>query len=363
MIQVSDEKIGTREFYAILYIMMAIRITDSTPNLLLDKGINAAWMMPIISAAFLLGPLLLLLRLLKKHNAGLLEILFELTGTFFGRLITFAMFLAVFSSTAINSRNYADILISMYYPNTSVFFILVVLVLTVSFYIAHRGLEAIGQASWLIVPVFMVTSLLLVVAMIKKMNYLFIFPIAGSGAMQLVKGGAEYSAFFGDIILVGVLFSHVRTFDAYQKAALWGFGVSTVKMALYLAVYVMMFDYPAVQDIAFPYHHLTRMAMIGSLANHVEVIFLALWFLGAAIHFAIYLYLSALLLGKVMNFKPFNRLLFPLAGLAVLLGVMMENTFQGFQVRGLLLKSSSSLFLLLPVVLWGVDLFRGRIKK
>ncbi|KZE37161.1 spore gernimation protein [Bhargavaea cecembensis] len=362
MIRVSDGKIGGREFFAIIYSMMAIRITNSTPNLLLDSGITAAWMMPLLSAAFLLGPLLLLLPLLKKHNIGLVDLLYKLTGNAFGRLITLALFVAIFSSTSLNGRNYADIVTTMYYPETSVLLIMVVLILGASFYIAHRGLEAVSRTALLVVPVFMLTSVFLIISVASQLNYYYVFPIAGSGAGTILKDSVAYSAFYGDIILIGILYAYVRSHGAFRKAALWGLWVPAFKMAVFLAVYVMMFDYPAVQNIAFPYHHLTRMAMIGTVANHVEAVFLALWFIGASLHFAIYLYLSAFLLGKVINYREFEYLILPLAGIAVVLGMIPDNHLQGEQWRKLLLEVSSGLFLLLPVLLWVLDRFRKKAK-
>ncbi|WP_424237600.1 GerAB/ArcD/ProY family transporter [Bhargavaea ginsengi] len=363
MIRVSDGKIGGREFFAILYAMMAIRVANSTPNLLLDTGLTAAWVMPLLSAAFLFGPLLLLLPLMKKHNTGLIELLNNLTGNLFGRLITLALFVAIFSSTSINGRNYVDIVTTMYYAETSVLYLLVVLILGASFFIAHRGLEAIGRMALLVVPIFLLTSILLVAGVAEQLNYLYVFPIAGSGAGELFKGSLTYSAFYGDIILVGILYTYVRTHRAFRKAAIWGLWVPAVKMAVFLAVFVMMFDYPAVQNIAFPYHHLTRMATLGSLANHVESIFLALWFVGAALHFAIYLYLSAYLLGKAIGYKKFELLLLPLAGTAVVLGMIPDNHLQGERWRTLLLEVSSGMFLLLPVLLWILDRFGKKGKQ
>ncbi|MCW1927833.1 GerAB/ArcD/ProY family transporter [Bhargavaea beijingensis] len=363
MIQVSDGKIGTREFFSILYGMMAIRITNSTPNMLLEAGLTAAWMMPLISAVALFVPLLMMLSLMKKSDADLLELVSELTGNFFGRLITFLLFAAVYSSAVLNSRSYSDIVTTMYYPDTAMLMVMVVLILGAAFFIAHRGLEAIGRTALLVVPVFMVTSMILLAGVAGQLNYLYLFPIAGTGVAEVVKGGVGYSSFFADIIIVGVLASRVRTFRAYRKASIWGLWVPAFKMALFLAVYVMMFDYPAVRNIAYPYHHLARLAMIGSLANHVEAVFLALWFIGAALHFAIYLYISAYLLGKTINYPSYKRLLFPLAGLTVILGMSPENHLQGDHLRKLLLQASSALFLLLPVLLWGLDRFRKKGKR
>lgn len=363
MIKVSDGEIGSREFFGILYVMMAIRVTDSTPNLLHESGLTASWMIPLISGVALIGPVLLLFRLVKKYETGLIEITFELTGPFFGRLIAFLIFLSVFSSLSLNSRNYADIVITMYYPESSVLWILAVLILGAALYIAHRGLEAIGRTALLVVPLFMVTSVCLVISTTNEMNYLFLFPIAGSGVTEVAKGGIGYSSLYADVIIAGVLASQVRTFNAYRKASVWGLWVSIGKMAIFLAVYVMVFDFHAVRNIAFPYHHLTRMSMVGTIANRMEAVYLAFWYAGAALHFAAYLYISAFLLGKVIGYKPFKQLLFPVAGTAVVLGMVPENYLEGGPLRMALLYSSSGMFLLLPVVLWGLDRMRKREKK
>ncbi|HBZ08761.1 MAG TPA: spore gernimation protein [Bacillus bacterium] len=363
MIKVSDRKFGSRELFAIVYLSIGIKVTDTTPNLLLNIGSTASWAMPIISGIALIVPFLLLLPLMKKYETGLVEISYELTGKFFGNLIALVLFLIIFSGTVINSRSYVDIVITMYYPDTPVFALLFLFILGTTCYIAYLGIDNIGRASWVVGPIILVLSLLLIVFFSKNLDLELLYPIAGPGVMPLIKGSLGYSSFFGDIIMVTVIYSHVRSFESFRTGALWGFGISSVKMVLYLATFVMLFDYSSVENIAFPYHHMTRLAMVGSLANHIEAVFLAMWFLGAALHFAIYLYLSALLLGKFLHFKQFKRLLLPLSGLTVMLGLLQDNFFQGVEARKLLLQSSSGFFILLPFFLWGLDRVKGRGKK
>lgn len=363
MIRLADGKLGAREVFGLLYIMLAIRVTDTTPNLLLEKGINAAWIMPIFSSLFLFVSLLFLFSLLKTHNTGLLEIIINLTGTFVGRLIILVMFAIVFSSLTINSRTYADITIAMYYPHTSVLLILTVLILFAACFIARLGLLAIGSASWLAAATIFFTSGLLLVLVRDSIHLSFIFPIAGPGFLKLLKDSFQYSSFFGDIILVGVLFSQIRSFSAFRTGTLWGLGLSSLKMTSFLAAYIMVFDYPAVRNIVFPYHQLARMAMVGSLTIHVEAVFLYLWMFGAAIHFSVYLYISAILLQKIVNAKKVAPLIFLLAVLSVSFGLIPDNFFQGIKARELLLKFSSVYILALPVLLWILSRVKRRLKR
>ena len=363
MIRLADGKLGAREIFGILYIMLAIRVTDITPNLLLEHGINAAWIMPLLSSLYLFVSLLFLFSLLKTYNTGLLDIITDLTGPFIGRLIIVVMFVIVFSSLTINSRTYADITIAMYYPHTSVLLILVVLILVSGCFIARLGLLALSSASWLAAASIFFTSILLLILVRDSIHLSFIFPIAGPGSLELLKDSFQYSSFLGDIILVGAVFSKVRSYSAFRTGALWGFVLSTLKMTSFLATYIMVFDYPAVRNIVFPYHQLARMAMVGSMTLHVEAVFLYLWMFGAALHFSIYLYISAFILQKIINAKKVFPLIFLLAVLSVSLGLIPDNFFQGFKARELLLKFSSFYVLALPVLLWIISRVKRRLKR
>ncbi|MFD1706465.1 GerAB/ArcD/ProY family transporter [Siminovitchia sediminis] len=363
MIRVEDRKIGTREMFAIIYLGIGINITDATPNLLFDIGSTATWMMPIFSGIAMGVPFLLLLPLLKKYNIGLIEISQQLTGKFLSGILTFVMFASVFVSMVINSRTYVDIVITMYYPNSPTPALMFVFIVVTVLYIARQGLDIISRAGWIFSPIMLSLSILLIILVASALNPSLIFPFAGPGMLPVLKGSIGYSSFFSDVILVCALFSYVRSYESFRTGVLLGFGLSIIKMSVYIAAFIMMFDYSSVENIAFPYHHFTRMAMLTTLANHIEAVFLAAWFMGAAFHFGIYLFVTAFLLGRLIQIKNFERLLLPLAGLTMFLGLLQENLYQEILAREIFLQSISGFFILYPFVLWGVDLVKSRKKK
>src|SRR5690606_39773824 len=61
-----------------------------------------------------------------------------------------------------------------------------------------------------VVPIFLLTSILLIASVAKHLNYLYVFPIAGSGAGELLKGSLAYSAFYGDRKSTRLNSSHVK---------------------------------------------------------------------------------------------------------------------------------------------------------
>ena len=175
MIKIVDDKIGTREFFSIILIAIGMKVTDTTPSLLYEKGANAAWIIPFFYLITIGIPFLVLLSLLKKHEKGLVDLLFHLTGKVGGTLISFILFLLIFFSTTTSSRSYIAIANTLFYPKTPVIILTFALLIT-SFLVAKRGLTAIGSASWFIIPTLEILLLILIVAIWKDAHWLSIFP-------------------------------------------------------------------------------------------------------------------------------------------------------------------------------------------
>lgn len=114
MIKAANGKIGTREFVSIILLSLGMKVSDTTPNLLYIGGKNAAWMMPIVFLITIGVPFLLVLTLLKKHQAGLIELIFKITGRYIGTALTFSLFLLLFLGVIISSRSYISIVNALF---------------------------------------------------------------------------------------------------------------------------------------------------------------------------------------------------------------------------------------------------------
>lgn len=362
MIKIADDKIGTREFFSIILIAIGMKVTDTTPSILYEKGANAAWTIPFFYLITIGIPFLVLLSLLKKHEKGLVDLLYHLTGKVGGTLISFILFLLIFFSTTTSSRSYVAIANTLFYPKTPVIILTFALLIT-SFFVAKRGLTAIGSASWFIIPTLEILLLILIVAVLKDAQWLSIFPFAGPGVGILIKESLNYSSLFGEIIILAALFPFIRSYKNYQLASLLGFGYTLFKMALFLAIYVAVFDYPSTVNMAYPYQELTRIVNFGKGFTHLEGGFFIFWLIASIFRFAIYLYLTALLLGGALRIDKFEKLLLPLVGLVALWGLLPENVFAMDPYRELLIKIGSWTFISLPFLLWLLSKLKGGKKN
>jgi len=358
----TDGKLGVREYTSIVLLSTGLRLTDSTPSIFFDFGYTAAWAMPLMSYAIMAVPFFVMLALLKKHrDKGLMELAFALTGRFGGMAIGIVLFLLTMLLAVISARNYIDILNMMVFQRTPLSALFIML-FGAAVYVASLGFETIGRTAWIVIPYIEAAIAALVALVWQEIEWYHLFPVAGSGFRKLAVESLHFSSFFGEMILFTAFFPLLRSSRDFRIASYIGFGFSCVKLCVMLTVFIAVFDYPAVDRLEFPFQQLTRSAAIGSIVTHMESVFLAFWLITTVIHFAIYLFLLALILGRTIRLEPYKHLILPLAGLIVLLGLLPENLIVIRPFWSTLHTCGSTVFLALPFLLWGADRMKEWMK-
>lgn len=359
MLKITDGKIGAREFAAIVILTIAVKSSDTTPDLLIFSGKNATWILAIVSTIVMLPPLFVLLWLIKKHNKGLVELLRLLVGKWLGTIIALIFFLLCFFSMIINTRSYVDIVSTMFYQKTPVPFLTLFLLLF-SYLIANLGIEAIGRTCWIVIFYFFADKTLLAVFVWHEVDWSYLFPIVGPGIETLAIKGFLHSGFLDEAILLSMLFPFVRSYKEYRSGTNYGFLISVLIITFYFALYTAVFDYPSMEYLNYPYQQLSRIAALGGTSTHLESIFLGFWIIAAVVHFAIYLYLSTYIFGKVMKIAQYEKLLLTFAGLILFIGIIPHNIVQLNELRDYIIFLSTFMATLVPILLLLLHFWKGR---
>ncbi|MFZ5987667.1 MAG: GerAB/ArcD/ProY family transporter [Bacillota bacterium] len=365
MIESTDRKIGTRELTALLIISISYKIADMTPITLFKEGQNAAWMMPVISALIMLIPFFALLSLLKKYeNKGLIDLIYLLAGKYIGFIISIAIFAVTFAETVLNSRNFVDIQNALFYSNTPTIAIYI-LVTAGCFFVASRGFEVIAGISRIFIPVIGLVIILLIILAWKDANFSYLFPIAGPGPLELLKGSFKNSFILWELFIFTTFFSFSRNYKSFKKASLLGLVVGIFVISLFIIIYTGIYDYPGVEELAFPFQKLKFYVNIGRFFRNIEAFFLFFWIIGFVIRFSAYLYLSTAIFAHSLRLKEFEPLLLPMAGLTILLGMIPPNSIKAILVlrENIVFNGSFILFFFLPPILWGISKLKGDYKR
>ncbi|WP_409251989.1 GerAB/ArcD/ProY family transporter [Bacillus sp. SCS-153A] len=365
MISPQDRKLGARELFALITITLGIKFTDMTATLLYKQTAQAAWMIPLVSGLIMLIPLSCILILLKHYgDRNIIDITYKVTGKYFGFLIGMILFLIAYSATIVDSRSYVDIINTMYFPSTSSTQLFLVLVGS-SYFLANRGLLAIGRTAWITFPYIKVSLFFIVVLLWSELYFGYLFPLTGYGLKEVAIQGTSYASITSDLLFFSILFPFFKDYKSFKKATLLGLGVSIFELMFFLVIFIMYFDYPSIEFIAYPFHEISRMVTFGRYVSHIEALFFAFWSVASLIRFAVYLYISTAFFAYTAKIKEFEPLILPFAGLTIMLGLLPENVVQNVLLlrSNIILLTTSVLLFIIPITLLLVAKLRGELKK
>jgi spore germination protein KB len=202
LVKVEKDLIGIREFFSIMVFMISTKATDMNTTRLFQDSLNSAWMVIVGSFVFILPSIIVLNLVLKKYQTkNLIELLQIAMGRYLAFGIGLILFLLLLVNTSVESRSYADQLITMNFPKTPLFILYIVLLLF-CLWGAKKGWEALGSVAWMIYPYVTVALGMLVFLLAKDAVLNRIFPLFGAGKWQVAKSSFNNVSIYADAFYV-----------------------------------------------------------------------------------------------------------------------------------------------------------------
>lgn len=354
---------GFREFFAIVFFAIGMKLSDTTPILLVELGLNASWMIPIVSGLIILVSFLFLLSLLKLYkNKSLIDIIYHLTGNFFGFLMILLLFLMVLEYLVVSTRDYADILSTLFYLRTPLKYLLIMFIVA-AIYIAYKGIDIIGSLCWFTYPLIQLVFVILILLVWKELDFNYLFPLGGTGMKTILKESIVHSSIVSEIVLLSIFFPKVRSYKEYRNANLAGLGISVIFISIFMISFICAYGYFALSTLNYPYHQITRLVSLGRFAKNMEAFFLGFWSIGVSVRFGVYFYAGATLGASLIKIKNPKTLLPYLAVIVYILARLPENfTEYVFSIRKVWATILWSYLLSLSPFLWTVAKLKGEYK-
>ncbi|MFD2673372.1 GerAB/ArcD/ProY family transporter [Marinicrinis sediminis] len=367
MTQVSDEslfnkdRIGYREFAAMILFAIGMKATDTTPSLMYSGAENASWMVPLLSFAVLGIPVFLMMKVYHRFpNQHMFEIATHLLGKPISTLLFFCFLVITFVAIVTDTRSYVDVIGTMYFEKSPMLVIYILLMLALV-YGAKKGLEAIATVAWLTLFYIIITFVGALLLMIPYLQMGRIFPLFGPGYVTILKESMYHISIYGDILVLMFLLPLLKNKREFSRGLYVGFITSGIQIVVFTLFFILLYDYPSIEKISYPFHESIRFIQIGSFFTNIETLFLPFWLIGTIVRFTIYLYMLGILFGKVFQIQEHEHLFFPLGILIIWIGMIPENSgVNVYLVREQLLRYASPFFLLVPMLIWITAAWKGR---
>ena len=359
-----EGKIGVREYVSILIILIGLRLADDTPVLITTDAKNAGWMIPLISGVISILPVFLLIQVFSVHREkNIFQVLIHLFGKWAGTAVCFILFILGLIGFTSETSVYTDIIGTMYFSRTPSILIYIIL-MVVSVYGARKGLQHIGSVSWLVIFYVKIALFISLILSFTKGNHLYIFPILGEGLGEIIKEGASKISVYIDFLLfTGFMVPLLQNFNRFKKGTTIALIIVSFELTVAVLSYIMLFDYITVSKLNFPFHETIRYISLGFISN-METFFFPFWLIATFLKFSAYLHIVTLMFAQILKIKRSEKCIPLIAAVVLFLGMLPETpTFTIFSLRDLLFDFTSSLFFLLPCVMWIFAKIKGDFKN
>lgn len=344
--------LGLKEGVVLVFTVLTAMLFLQLPQYVVEVGGPAGWQVMIIST---ITGLLLLLPIgalaQRFHGRGLAEISVESAGPFFGPVITLLVSLWMMVSTALTLRNFTETFIMSILPDTPPS-VLILVAAGVALFASYKGLEAIGRATQILLPLIVGGILFLLVLSLPRIDSSMLFPIWGYGPENILIGGIYYGSMAAEAVFLIATGYAFRDGKTLRSAGLWGILLFGLTATLAIAALVGTFGAPTASQNPFPLYNLARLVYLGRFLQRTESLIIMFWFFAAAVRISVLLHATVVSLGGALRLPAYRPILFPVVTITIALAILPEDFIDVLRLDRDWLRPLGFAVLAVPVLLW-----------
>jgi spore germination protein (amino acid permease) len=314
-----QSKITTREAIILVVTVIVSHTIVSLPKTLLSTAKSAVIinMIYVGIIAILLG--YVIYRLFRQfHGQDIIDISNFLGGPWLQKIVGFVFIAYFISSSAFLLRNFCEGIKIIYFPFTSVTYIIllfvVVLCITNTFTFRSNA-----KTISLILPIVLVSVILLFFGNAKHFSIERMLPILGDGLYQTFVVGLGNLAAFGGIGCLYFLPPYLKEPQKFKKISMLSVGVAAIYLIFCVSTLLFTFSFFVNVDEVLPLYSAARYIEFGTFFQRLESLFLLVWMLEICSYLCIANRFSMAIFQKITNLKKLKPLafLFPLLLFAI----------------------------------------------
>lgn len=253
---------------------------------------------------------ILIYRLLKNFPSyDIIDISEYLGGKCFKSIIGTIFILYFLISSSILLRNFCECLKMVYYPMTSVVFIVLAFIIATCLSSKLEFSTAV-KVNVIVLPLLVISVLFIFFANIKNFSFENIFPILGEGIYNtFIMGLGNLGAFLGIIILY-FLPPYLKKPEDMKKIAITTTIIAGIYMLFCVSIILFMFRFLLNVDEVIPLYYTTRYIEFGDFFQRLESFFLFIWILVLTSFVTINIKLSMDIFKKLTNTQNISPMVY-----------------------------------------------------
>ncbi|BAS26449.1 GerAB/ArcD/ProY family transporter [Limnochorda pilosa] len=316
------ERISPRQVFLLVLLSRATTAVAQLPALTVGDAREDAWISALVATAagtvlvWVYGTLAL-----RFPGRSVIRFLDEMLGPVVGRLMGLLFLWVFLEQSAIVLREYGEALVTAIMPETPISFIMGVMIALAAFNV-RAGIEVEARMSDVILPVFLVATLLVPALAVNVAQVDWLLPVLSRGWQPVLHAAVTPFVWFGELLFLLMIFPHVSDLRQARRAACLGAAASGLLVTLLVAVTLAVFGAEEGERLTFPVYSLARMIEVGGFLERISAIPMMAWGLGLFVKLSFNFYAGVRGLSEWLGLEDHRPLVFSM-GAILLVGAMV----------------------------------------
>ena len=321
----TNSKISVPEAISVILIVLVAHTLVSLPKGLLNVT-GSATIINLLYVGIIMFFLVLLIVKLFKDFGGqdIVDIANFLGGPVFQKIIGMIFIFYFIFSSSVLLRNFCECLKTVYYPMTSLFFILLTFIIALC--ISNNfGFSVTAKINLIFLPIIFVSILFIFFANNENLSFENLTPILGNGLFDTFITGIGNLGAFGGIVFLYFIPPYLKEPKKLKKVAMLSIVLSIIYLIICVAIILLTFTFLLKVDEIMPLYSAARYIEFGSFFQRLESILLLIWIIGMTCYFSITLHIAMNIFKKITNIRNTKPLLITFALLMLSISLLPKN--------------------------------------
>jgi spore germination protein KB len=329
------------------------------------KASQDSWIAIILALIAVLPLLLVYARIVKLYpGKNIYDIVIEVFGNFFGKLITLVYVFYSIYLGALVMKNFSEFIFVVALQLTPQFVILIFMTL-LSIWMIKSGAEVLGRWSQFVLPIIIITAITVTIFSLKDMNFNNMLPIFGDDFKQIPDSAFSVFSFpFAESVLFTALFSFVKPQDSPYKIYFYSTFIAFAIILIVNLRNIMVLGVPLSSSVYFPSYVSTSIIIIGEFLSRIEALVAINFLLAGLVKICVCMFSASIGVAKLFNLKDYKTIAVAVALLMLTIAMTVyKNTMEMFAWLDIYKYYAFPFQVILPIIILAGAEIKTRAKK
>lgn len=346
-------KITTIEAVCFVIVTIVNRIILNLPQLILQSCGSSSLLNIIFISVIAIIFTLILIKLFKNFsNSDIVDVSEFVGGQFLKNVIAVILILYLITFSSLLIRNFSEVIHSIYYSETSIFYLLAFFVVTaiISNFLAAKP---IFKANVVIVLIMLLSLFVTFISVFPNIVWQRIFPILGNGASATFFYGLSNLCSFNGLMCLYFILPLLSEKKDFKKISIISVVLLSILLFLSTACLLLSLSFSInIKDISSIYTLITNNEF-GTFLQHPESLFVFTWILSIMTYLNLTVLFIIRFSQKLINVKSSKLLILITCIIIFIIALLPQNILQVRDFENIIYKylTTPLIFIIFPIIL------------